>query len=48
MTISVLTPSVGATGGLEEDLPCRTNPAELFFAESPSDVEAAWQRALAA
>ena len=41
MTISVLTPSVGATGDLDEDLPCRTNPAELFFAESPSDVEAA-------
>lgn len=41
MTISVLPPSVGATGDLTEELPCRMSPAELFFAESPSDVEAA-------
>ena len=37
MSISVLNP-----GGLDEDLlPCRVNEAELFFAESPSDVELA-------
>jgi WhiB family redox-sensing transcriptional regulator len=37
MSISVLDPS-----GLDEDLlPCRVNEAELFFAESPSDVELA-------
>lgn len=37
MSISVLDP----TGVDEELLPCRVNPAELFFAESPSDVEEA-------
>ena len=37
MSISVLDPS-----GLDEELlPCRVNEAELFFAESPSDVELA-------
>ncbi|MDT0203942.1 WhiB family transcriptional regulator [Nocardioides sp. AE5] len=48
MTISVLEPAAGTTlGGLhaaadkveEELLPCRVNDPELFFAESPSDVE---------
>ena len=37
MSISVLDP----TGVEEERLPCRTNEAELFFAESPTDVELA-------
>lgn len=37
MSISVLDP-VGVEAEL---LPCRTNDAELFFAESPSDVELA-------
>jgi len=37
MSISVLDPK-----GVEEELlPCRVNDAELFFAESPSDVELA-------
>lgn len=37
MSISVLDPV-----GFETDLlPCRANDAELFFAESPSDVELA-------
>lgn len=35
MTISVLEPT------RTERLPCRLNDAELWFAESPSDVEAA-------
>ena len=35
MTTSVLEPT------LDELLPCRLNDAELWFAESPSDVEAA-------
>jgi WhiB family redox-sensing transcriptional regulator len=37
MSISVLEP----TGVETELLPCRTNDAELFFAESPTDVELA-------
>jgi WhiB family redox-sensing transcriptional regulator len=37
MSISVLDPK----GVDEELLPCRVNEAELFFAESPSDVEQA-------
>lgn len=37
MTISVLAPK----GTQDEVLPCRANEAELFFAESPSDVELA-------
>ena len=37
MSTSVLTP-----GGVDEELlPCRANDAELFFAESPTDVELA-------
>ena len=35
MTTSVLEPT------LDELLPCRLNDAELWFAESPSDVESA-------
>lgn len=37
MSISVLDPQ----GVDEERLPCRVNEAELFFAESPTDVELA-------
>ena len=37
MSISVLDPK----GVDEELLPCRTNDSDLFFAESPSDVELA-------
>ncbi len=37
MSISTLEP----TGSEAELLPCRVNEAELFFAESPSDVELA-------
>ena len=37
MSISVLDPK-----GVDEDLlPCRVNDSDLFFAESPSDVELA-------
>lgn len=48
MTISVLDRTDGATLGTlhdaarvvdEEKLPCRVNNPELWFAESPSDVE---------
>jgi WhiB family redox-sensing transcriptional regulator len=38
MTISVLDPK---RADLADELPCRVNDAELFFAESPSDVELA-------
>jgi WhiB family redox-sensing transcriptional regulator len=38
MTISVLDRKAA---GLADELPCRVNDAELFFAESPSDVELA-------
>lgn len=38
MSISVLDPQAGVD---EEQLPCRTEGPELFFAESPADVEAA-------
>lgn len=37
MSISVLDPK----GSEAEAIPCRTNEAELFFAESPTDVELA-------
>lgn len=33
--------SLGALLGAEADLPCRQNPADLWFAEAPEDVEAA-------
>ncbi len=38
MTISVLDRQSEATG---DQLPCRRESAELFFAESPADVETA-------
>jgi WhiB family redox-sensing transcriptional regulator len=38
MTISVLDRK---TADIADELPCRVNDAELFFAESPSDVELA-------
>ena len=39
MTIKVLETSA-APGGVEEnELPCRSHDPELFFAESPDDVE---------
>ena len=42
MTLSVLDPSptLGATMTASQ-LPCRSNDPELFFAESPADVELA-------
>jgi len=40
MTLSVLDASV-ADRPEEEGLPCRSNDPELFFAESPADVELA-------
>lgn len=33
--------SVGETLESDADLPCRQNPADLWFAEAPEDVEAA-------
>jgi WhiB family redox-sensing transcriptional regulator len=42
MSISVLDRPVAAGHEVEEELlPCRSNDPELFFAESPSDVELA-------
>ena len=43
MTISVLDAMSGASLDAVDDhlLPCRSNDPELFFAESPSDVELA-------
>ena len=41
MSISVLDHAVNASGVDEEKLPCRSNDPELFFAESPQDVELA-------
>lgn len=38
MSISVLDPQVGLD---DEQLPCRRENPELFFAESPADVETA-------
>ena len=38
MSISVLDPQVSVA---DEQLPCRRENPELFFAESPADVEAA-------
>lgn len=38
MSISVLDPRVGV---VDEQLPCRRENPELFFAESPADVEVA-------
>ncbi|USQ77972.1 WhiB family transcriptional regulator [Ornithinimicrobium cryptoxanthini] len=33
--------SLGGILSAEADLPCRQNPADLWFAEAPEDVEAA-------
>lgn len=33
--------SLWETTGADADLPCRQNPADLWFAEAPEDVEAA-------
>jgi WhiB family transcriptional regulator, redox-sensing transcriptional regulator len=43
MTISVLDPFASTTLEAVDDdqLPCRVNDPELFFAESPADVELA-------
>jgi WhiB family redox-sensing transcriptional regulator len=43
MTISVLDPFTSTTLEAvdDEQLPCRSNDAELWFAESPADVELA-------
>jgi WhiB family redox-sensing transcriptional regulator len=42
MSISVLDPrATSADGGGEEQLPCRRGDPELWFAESPADVELA-------
>jgi WhiB family redox-sensing transcriptional regulator len=42
MSISVLdSPALGAGVADDEGLPCRSNDPELFFAESPADVELA-------
>jgi WhiB family redox-sensing transcriptional regulator len=42
MSISVLdSPAVHSTEVDEAQLPCRTESPELFFAESPTDVETA-------
>lgn len=43
MTTSVLDAFAAAAfgGGGERELPCRYNDPELFFAESPADVERA-------
>jgi WhiB family redox-sensing transcriptional regulator len=40
MTLSVLD-ALDPSVELAEELPCRVNEAELFFAESPADVELA-------
>lgn len=40
MTISVLD-RAPADGRVDEELPCRANDPELWFAESPADVELA-------
>ena len=41
MTISVLDALMTSDGADAEQLPCRSNDPELFFAESPADVELA-------
>lgn len=41
MTISVLDALMASEESAARELPCRTNDPELFFAESPSDVELA-------
>ncbi len=41
MTLSVLDALVKSAETNAESLPCRSNDPELFFAESPADVEMA-------
>lgn len=41
MTISVLDALIKSEEADAESLPCRSNDPELFFAESPADVELA-------
>lgn len=41
MTLSVLDTLIQSEGTNAEELPCRSNDPELFFAESPADVELA-------
>jgi len=41
MTISVLDALIQSEAPDAQSLPCRVNDAELFFAESPADVELA-------
>lgn len=41
MTLSVLDALMTTTGAETAHLPCRSNDPELFFAESPADVELA-------
>jgi WhiB family transcriptional regulator, redox-sensing transcriptional regulator len=41
MTLSVLDALVGSEEATGLRLPCRSNDPELFFAESPADVELA-------
>jgi WhiB family redox-sensing transcriptional regulator len=41
MTLSVLDALVTREAGQAANLPCRSNDPELFFAESPTDVELA-------
>jgi WhiB family transcriptional regulator, redox-sensing transcriptional regulator len=41
MSLSVLDALVGSELPQSEGLPCRLNDPELFFAESPADVELA-------
>lgn len=39
MTLSVLDALAASDWSTAESLPCRSNDPELFFAESPADVE---------
>jgi WhiB family transcriptional regulator, redox-sensing transcriptional regulator len=41
MTISVLDALMASDETTADELPCRSNDPELFFAESPADVESA-------
>lgn len=41
MTLSVLDALSASAGADASELPCRSNDPELFFAESPVDVETA-------
>ena len=41
MTLSVLDALIASEETTAQELPCRSNDPELFFAESPADVELA-------